>query len=134
MRSGTVLLLLATLVVGACGGKQRQASSPPPPRPAPSAPADTAASFEEETFSYDSHGARDPFVPVWIGRKVSRAGRVARPALRVSAIAWDAVSPTAIINNRFVREGDTVDGARVVKINPSSVTMSFAGQSFSIRP
>lgn len=133
MRSGIALLLLATLVVGACGGKQRRAPSSPPP-PAPSAPADTATSLEEETFSYDSHGARDPFVPVWIGRKVSRPGRAARPTFRVSAIAWDTVSPTAIINNRFVREGDTVSGARVVKINPSSVTMSFAGQSFSVRP
>ena len=134
MRSGIALLLLATLVVGACGGKQRRATLSPPP-PAPSAPADTATSLEEEkTFSYDSHGARDPFVPVWIGRKVSRSGRAARPTFRVSAIAWDTVSPTAIINNRFVREGDTVSGARVVKINPSSVSMSFAGQSFSIRP
>ncbi len=133
MRCGAVLLLGAALAAAACGGTPTR-SAPTSSRATRGAtPADTLLGIAEEVFEYDSHGARDPFLPVWIGRR-GPGRRSARPALKVSAIAWDAVSPTAIINDRLVREGDVIDGARVADITPSSVTMTFAGESFSVRP
>lgn len=134
MKRSIALLIAVAVALSACGGKSRR-----PPRTAPrvtrgATTADTLLGLEEEEFVYDHHGARDPFLPVWIGRRVPGARQTARPALKVSAIAWDAVSPTAIINDRLVREGDVVDGARVGKITASSVTMTFAGESFSISP
>ena len=134
MRRSIVILLAALLALAACGGGRRRATRTAPPKTRGATAADTLLGLEEETFAYENHDARDPFVPVWIGKRVPGTRGVARPSLSVSAIAWDAVSPTAIINDRFVREGDVVEGARVAKIDPSSVTMSFAGQTFTIRP
>jgi hypothetical protein len=128
------ILLAASLALAACGGQRRRSSRSTPQVTRGATLADTLLGLEEETFVYDSHDARDPFVPVWIGRRVPGRRGAARPTLSVSAIAWDAVAPTAIINDRFVREGDVIQGARVAKIGPSSVTMSYAGQTYTIRP
>ncbi len=134
MKRLILLFLAAAVAVSACGSKPTRSARATPRVTRGVTVTDTLLGLEEEVFVYDSHGARDPFLPVWIGKRVPGAKQTARPVLKVSAIAWDAVSPTAIINDRLVREGDVVDGARVGKITPSSVTMTFAGESFSISP
>jgi hypothetical protein len=134
LRRSIVLFLAAAVAAAACGSKPVRSPTKVARTVRGATVADTLLGAEEEVFEYDDHGARDPFVPVWIGRRVPGAKQTARPVLKVSAIAWDAVSPTAIINDRLVREGDVVDGAKVAKIGQSSVTMTFAGQSFTVRP
>jgi hypothetical protein len=60
---------------------------------------------------------------------------VAPPELKVSGIVWQEAPSDrkAVINGRIAREGDTVDGARVLEIYPTFVSLSFKGRSFKVK-
>jgi hypothetical protein len=58
----------------------------------------------------------------------------ARPVLKVSGIVWqeEPSERKAMINGTVVREGDTVEGAKILEIYPSHVFVSFKGKSFKV--
>ncbi len=51
----------------------------------------------------------------------------------VSSVRLSATRRSAIINDRSVEIGDTVNGARVIAIYPSSVKLKKQGKFFTIR-
>ena len=53
----------------------------------------------------------------------------AEPEFRLNGIIYSVVRPSAIVNHRTVSVGDHVDGATVVWITPTSVTLQIKGQS-----
>ncbi len=57
------------------------------------------------------------------------------PALKVSGIVWQEAPSDrkAVINGRVAREGDTVEGARVLEIYPTFVNVSFKGKSYRVK-
>jgi type II secretory pathway component PulC len=57
-----------------------------------------------------------------------------RPVLKISGIVWqeERSERKAMINNTVAREGDTVEGAKILEIHPSHVLVSFKGQSFKV--
>ncbi len=57
------------------------------------------------------------------------------PALKVSGIVWQELPSDrkAVINGRVAREGDTVEGARVLEIYPTFVNVSFKGKSYRVK-
>jgi len=99
---------------------------------------DTLFSKEDSTsarfFVYDPSGLRDPFVSQKRrSRESAGPGRVPRPSLQVGAIMTGVSNPSALVNNRVVNEGDVIEGARVVKIQATSVVFEFDGQTFTVR-
>lgn len=54
------------------------------------------------------------------------------PALTVRGIIWGSSLPQAIINDKVVKVGDTVDGVTVEGIEKSGVSVSFAGAIYEL--
>ncbi|MBN2453090.1 MAG: general secretion pathway protein GspB [Candidatus Omnitrophica bacterium] len=55
-----------------------------------------------------------------------------RPTLGLNGIMYKEENPKAIVNNVIVEEGDTVMGAKVVKINPKSVLLEYNGTEITL--
>ena len=53
----------------------------------------------------------------------------ASPQLCVSGIVFDKKA-VAFVNGIFVREGDTIEGAKVIRIEKSQVTFEYKGKTF----
>ena len=51
----------------------------------------------------------------------------------LKGITWDSAKPFAIIGNRVVVEGDSIDGKKVIKINKDSVILEEAGRQIILR-
>ncbi len=90
-------------------------------------------------IKYKSGQLRDPFVPVMVkeGKKPSsqqqEADESKRPkinlsALEVQGIIWGAKVPQAIINNKVLVAGDSINGAEILSIDKKGITLSFAGE------
>ena len=57
------------------------------------------------------------------------------PTLKISGIVWQEMPSDrkAVINGRVAREGDTVEGVKVLEIYPTFVSVSFQGKSFKVK-
>ncbi len=77
-------------------------------------------------------GRRDPFVPV-VRKKVKKSLPVKPPKLVLKGIAWDETGPLALINDLVVKAGDTIQGARIVKIDFDRVTVQYRSKKFVIK-
>ncbi len=72
--------------------------------------------------------------PFRVERKHDRTSRKANKALKwtLSGILYNSHSPIAIINKQQVKNGDTVDDARVVRIDKKAVTLEHNGKQMTI--
>ncbi|KKL44455.1 hypothetical protein LCGC14_2365490, partial [marine sediment metagenome] len=55
------------------------------------------------------------------------------PLLSLKGIAWDESEPLALINDLIVKEGDTVQEARIVKIYFDRVAVWYGSKEFVIK-
>ncbi|HNX68513.1 MAG TPA: hypothetical protein PLL75_06865 [Candidatus Omnitrophota bacterium] len=69
---------------------------------------------------------RDPFVGGQIGPRDPRS------MLVLEGILWGDKIPTAVINQTFLKEGDTLNGFQVVKIQPDSVKLKDKTSEFEL--
>jgi len=46
---------------------------------------------------------------------------------KVQGVIWGSKSPQAIINNKVLGTGDTINGAEIIKIDKNGVTLSLGG-------
>ena len=76
-------------------------------------------------------GRRDPFL--LLVKKKKESPRIEPPKLVLKGIAWDKTEPLALINNLVVREGDTIEGARIVKIDFDRVLVRHGRKEFLIK-
>ena len=51
----------------------------------------------------------------------------------LKGITWDSAKPFAIIGNKVVMEGDSIDGKKVIKINKDSVVLEEAGRQIILK-
>ncbi|MBA7679471.1 hypothetical protein ES703_87768 [subsurface metagenome] len=73
-------------------------------------------------------GRRDPFViPI---KTKEKSLPVQPPKLVLKGIAWDKTEPLALINGQVVKEGNTIGGARILKIDFDRVTVRYRGNKF----
>jgi len=70
---------------------------------------------------------RDPFTFAYTGPKSSRDG------LELSGILWESEKPTAIINQAFLKAGDSTDQFSVVKILQDRVVLKDRTGEFELR-
>lgn len=67
---------------------------------------------------------RDPF---------SRGPARGHGELSLSGILWDAAQPLAIINGETLQPGDTIDGFRILSIEPASVVMTDGTETLQLQ-
>lgn len=48
--------------------------------------------------------------------------------LRIEGIMWDPSTPSALVNDRIVHEGDTVNQVKILKINRNDLTVEYHGR------
>lgn len=53
--------------------------------------------------------------------------------LVLSGIAVDEVGRIAIVNDRIVREGDTISGVKIIEIKEDSIIVEKEGKSYTLR-
>lgn len=76
-------------------------------------------------------GPRDPLVlPVKTKEKTLS---VQPPKLVLKGIAWDETEPLALINDLLVKEGDAIQGARIVKIDFDRIAVRYGSKKFVIK-
>jgi len=89
-----------------------------------------------ENGNYESHGKRDPFVPLIGQEKAYSAGLTDITAIediRLEGIAQDAKGKRiAIINGEIVKEGFKSGEIEIVKIERKSVAITISGKAFKI--
>lgn len=54
------------------------------------------------------------------------------PELKLSGVVYDPANPMAIINGRFVGVGDSISGAKILRIERNCVAISFEGSERTI--
>ena len=54
------------------------------------------------------------------------------PAFTLSGIFYDDKLPCALIDNKIVKEGDVISGAKVIRIMPNGVKLEFEGEAFEL--
>ncbi len=89
---------------------------------------------------YQAEGLRDPFqMPVSekaVQEEKAQAPEreIPPPSLSVQGVIWGGNFPQAIINNRVVKLGDTIEGARIVSIDKNVVIIFFQGRQYNLAP
>jgi len=84
---------------------------------------------------YTAEAARDPFQSVAVqaaGPTVTTAGEIKAPPLKVQGLIWGGKFPQAIINNKVVKTGDTVENSQVLSIEKDGVTILFENNQFKL--
>ena len=54
------------------------------------------------------------------------------PSLTIQGIVWGSSLPQAIINNKVVKVGDTMEGVRITDINKNGVTVFWGNQEYNL--
>lgn len=74
-------------------------------------------------------GRRDPLL-LSVKKKVKKSVPVQLPKLVLKGIAWDETQPLALINNLVIKEGDAIQGAKIVKIDFDQVVVRYGSKKF----
>lgn len=54
------------------------------------------------------------------------------PQLSVQGLIWDTAVPQAIVNNKVVKKGDIVQGARITDISKEGVKVVFSNREYNL--
>jgi len=85
-------------------------------------------------ITYEASDLRDPF------KKYSEidisqpqeSGAPVLPAMTVSGIIWGTAIPQAIINDKVVKTGDTIDEVKIININKDFISVVFSGRQYKL--
>jgi len=77
--------------------------------------------------------AAGPSQPATPPGAATRDSEPAMPDLHLSAISVRDGTPIALVNDRLVREGDSFDGVRIVRIGEAEVEVEFRGARHVLR-
>mgnify|MGYP001561456780 CR=1 FL=1 len=86
-------------------------------------------------IEYKSEDLRDPFQEEKIEIKEQPQEQIETkplPPLQIQGIVWGGSFPQAIINNKVVRVGDTIEGVRITDINKNGVIVFFENRQFNL--
>ena len=97
----------------------------PPTQPAP---------VRSEKVEYKAEDLDDPFGEQEVKEPVKEEKVAAGPPppLTIQGLVWGGRFPQAIMNNKVLRVGDTIEGVRIVDINKEGVVLYFDGQQYNI--
>lgn len=95
--------------------------------------------IERPLLEYRAGNFRDPFQPPVLEDKVSEGKVEGRqmpetppPSLTIQGVIWGGRFPQAIINNKVVKVGDAIEGARIISIDKDGVTLFFKDRQYNL--
>ena len=86
-------------------------------------------------IEYKSEDLRDPFQEEKIEIEEQPQVQIETkplPPLQIQGIVWGGGFPQAIINNKVMRVGDTIEGVRITDINKNGVTVFFENRKYTL--
>jgi len=86
-------------------------------------------------IEYKSEGLKDPFQEEEIEieeEPAAQIGTESLPPVQIQGIVWGGGFPQAIINNKVMRVGDTIEGVRITDINKNGVTVFFGNRKHTL--
>ena len=90
---------------------------------------------EANKIEYKSEDLKDPFQEEKIEIKEQPQEQIETkplPALQIQGIVWGGSFPQAIINNKVMRVGDTIEGVRITDINKNGVNVFFENRQYNL--
>lgn len=113
--------------------------------PAEKATPPAPESIARPNVIYKAEGLKDPFQnPIMEGVTKPVVGPQAPgvsgviegppPPLTVQGLIWGGNLPQAIVNNKIVKVGDTIDGANITGIDKDGVTVLFKETEYKLSP
>ncbi len=85
---------------------------------------------------YSAQGLRDPFMgkggQSGTGEEVNPVEKKPLPALTVQGVIWGGNFPQAIINNKVLKVGDTIEGVKIKAIAKEGIIVLFEGSESAI--
>lgn len=95
--------------------------------------------IERPELKYTAQDRRDPFWGPTSGQPqpgvepgVPAAQKNPLPQLTVQGVIWGGNLPQAIINNKVLKVGDTIEGAQVKNIGKEGITVLFEGSEYNL--
>lgn len=86
-------------------------------------------------IEYSAEDLRDPFQMEKIEIKEEPQGPVEPrplPVMQVKGVVWGGSHPQAIVNNKVVGIGDTIEGVRIADISNSQVVVLFDNRKYNL--
>ncbi len=132
------------LLIAACALFVREASAVPSQYKAmeeykrsENAPVSGTEKIERKKVQYAAKKYPDPFkdptaLTKGAGPGKTREGERPLPPLQVAGITWGGIFPMAIINGRVLREGDTIQGAKIIKIAEDGIIVLFDSRQHTL--
>lgn len=77
--------------------------------------------------------AKSPGLREMLGTLKRKFNKIKNNNLELQGIIYDKAYPRAIINDTVVKVGDTVEGAKVMKIDEKSVSMSLRDKEITLK-
>jgi len=84
---------------------------------------------------YKASDFKDPFRPKVAKANeagISKKKQVVLPDLKIQGIVWGGQIPQAVINDKVIKVGDTIQNVHIIDINKFGVLAVFEGQEFNI--
>ena len=97
------------------------------------------AKNRELVFVYNTHGKRDPFIPLISENKtiMDQASwsfiSSKLPELRIEGVLFDKTKPLAIINDKIVTKGDNISNCKIVSITREEIVISYMDKEYSVK-
>ncbi len=104
------------------------------------APAKSSSVISRDVEDYRGEGLRDPFkdyfdtmIPATDGNVIdASAASQTLPPLQVQGVIVSAKLRQAIINDKIVKVGDSIDGVQITTIEKDGVTVFFGNRSYNL--
>ena len=97
------------------------------------------AKSREHVFVYNTHGKRDPFIPLISEDKtiMGQAGwsfiSSKLPEMKIEGILFDKTKPLAIINDKIVKVGDNINNCKIVSITREEMVIRYMDKEYSVK-
>lgn len=93
--------------------------------------------ISKAAVQYQGKEGRDPFSSPMKKRllsahELSRSEEI--PHLTLNGIVWNVDKPIAIVNNKILRKGDSIEGAEVLDITQAGVSLRFEAKQIMLKP
>ena len=92
---------------------------------------------DEIEFTYDSQGARDPFIPLLTkdGKPITTYAKIGSiNDIVIEGILYDPQGESVVvINDLILKLGSTINGITVKSIEKNSVVLSFKGEDHTFK-
>ena len=94
---------------------------------------------KQHVFVYNTHGKRDPFIPLISENKTIMAPTgwsfisSKLPELKIEGILFDETKPLVIINDKIVAAGDNISNCKITSITREEIVIRYMDKEYSVK-